>query len=185
MDSLLQAASDAAKQTGAGKQPKFTELQQLCLSFVRSAKGNAAVDYIQPIEASGSDQVVELPEAETNTAAAKKRKSLNDDKNEGVYSKKHMVESWKEKYFESMTNNDDRLCKAKIRKIELESYNLLLKNISLERALDLRDHEIFALRSAISANLNEIPSYLSEFRLEEEVTAHIEETSDPTQNYLE
>lgn len=31
--------SDAAKQTGVGKQRKLTELQELCLSFVRAAKG--------------------------------------------------------------------------------------------------------------------------------------------------
>lgn len=31
--------NDAAKQTGVGKQKKLSELQELCLSFVRSAKG--------------------------------------------------------------------------------------------------------------------------------------------------
>lgn len=31
--------SDAAKQTGVGKQKKMSEFQELCLSFIRAAKG--------------------------------------------------------------------------------------------------------------------------------------------------
>lgn len=172
MKSRLKAASDAAKQTGSGKQPQLTELQKLCLSFVRSAKGNAAVDYVQPIEASGSDQAANLEEIEEPTVSQKRRPPAEDDKNEKVYLKKNKFESWKEKYFESMASNDERLIDAQIRKIELQSYNLLLQNIGLEKSLELQDHEILALRSTISPNLSSIPSHLTQFIVEEELVVN-------------
>lgn len=142
---------------------------------MRSAKGDAAVDYIQPIEASGNEKVIDLDAIEEPKISAKKRKFPNDDDaSQKVYSKKHVSESWKEKYFQSMSNNDERICEAKLRKIELESYNLLLQNIGLEKSLGLQDHEIIALRSTISPNLASVPSYLTQFLLEEEPFVTVE-----------
>lgn len=158
--------NDAAKQTGAGKQPPWTDFQNLCVSFVRSAKGNVAVDYIQPIEASGNDHVIDLEKNVALTSSKKKRKLSDDVKYERAHSKKHMPDLWKEKYFESITNNDEKLSSAKIKKIELESYHILLQSIILEKRLELSETEILGLRSAISSNLTKIPSYLSEIAVE-------------------
>lgn len=46
------------KMTGVGRQKPLSIFDQLCLGFVREAKGNTAVDYISSVpEPSGSDQV--------------------------------------------------------------------------------------------------------------------------------
>lgn len=161
----------------------MTELQNLCLSFVRNAKGNAAVDYIQSVEASGSDQIKNVSKIEE--PKTKKRRSSKDDNDERVYSKKHMPELWKEKYFQLMSNNDERLCNAKIRKIELESYHLLLQNIDLEKSMGLQAHEIYALRSEISPNLAKIPSYLTKIVLEDDPMTNTNESTDEADSFSE
>lgn len=115
----FQAANDAAKQTGAGKQPKLTEFQEMCLSFVSSAKGPTAVNYIDTNEPSGTDSVrtndsankgsidsdidfIELvgPDPEL-TSRTKKRKvsGVHDKSYDKTHSKTH-CDSWKEKYFD-------------------------------------------------------------------------------------
>lgn len=147
---------------------------------MRAAKGNATVDYVQSIEPSGTDSVCDL-EQEMNSESIQieissedrlrdvvdletnKNRKLDYNKNDRVYDKKQASESWKEKYFDQMTSNDNKLCTANIQMAELKSYNLLLRNMDLEKSLGLTAPDIAGLRAVISPNLINLPSYLTNF----------------------
>lgn len=45
------------------------------------------------------------------------------------------TEQWKEPYFKTFMANDEKRCKVELMKTQLESYNLLLDNILLEKNL--------------------------------------------------
>lgn len=146
----FQAANDAAKQTGAGKQPKLTEFQEMCLAFVSSSKGSTAVNYIQTIEPSGTDKVVyhdsvlkdisneidvdNFDPDETFRFRSQSQPRKRKTHTQTAESEKGQSEPWKEKYFKSMLNNEEKFTEAGIRKAHLKSYNLLLRNISLEKS---------------------------------------------------
>lgn len=127
----------------------MTEFQELCLSFVSSAKGSTAVNYIETNEPLGTDASTTHDSIEDNSvelnideidpdptfrfqSKIQKVSAVNDNK-----SGRTGGDSWKEKYFKSMITNDAKFNEAGIRKADLKSYNLLLKNIQLEKSLGL------------------------------------------------
>lgn len=135
--------------------------------------GSAAVDYINTIEPSGSNAISnsskendfanidEVITIDSIPSVAKKRKT-------SVVYNKSQNESWKEKYFQNMVEIDEKYNEANIRKADLKSYNLLLRSMSLEKTLQLKEHEIIGLRSSISPNLVLLPTHFSEFTVVEE-----------------
>lgn len=137
--------------------------------------GSAAVEYINTPEPSGSSAVSlnncnvnDFGDSDevmfgwsTSSVPPKKRKQ------NAVYNRPQ-AESWKEKYFQNMVDNEKNHNEASIRKADLKSYNLLLRNISLEKSLELKEHEVVGLRSSISPRLMNFPIHFSEFAVVEE-----------------
>lgn len=111
--------------------------------------GDSAVDYVTNVEASGSGDV----SIKENLQPPPKRKKT--------------AEQWKEKYFETIVNNDEKLSEANIKKANLKSYYKLLKSMHLEKQMHLKDYEINYLRATISDTLNDHPNYLSSYEIED------------------
>lgn len=107
------------------------------------------MDYITDVEPSGSDAVSCKVDEEP---PSKKKKS---------------GESWKEKYFESIVNVEEKLSDPEIKKKQLKAYHTLLKCIKLEEELKLKEYEISYLRVTISTTLNEYPSHHSTYEVEQ------------------
>lgn len=148
--------SDKIKQTGSGKQKRLSEFNNLCLSFVRAAKGSAVVDYITTTEPSGSSSAKQANDnsqsCEPKEPVAKRAKNADDDRELALFSdnfddeqgqpnktskRKKYSDDWKEKYFESIAKNEDVLCQTKAVTSTMKSYNLLLNSIKLEKELGL------------------------------------------------
>lgn len=138
------------KKTGVGKRKKLSAFENLCLDFVKSAKGGTAVDYITDAEPSGSGDMAHIEDEDLLPQPKRMKKT---------------AEMWKEKYFASIVNVEEKTSEAGIKASLLNAYHTLLQSIQLEETMHLTDIQINALRSTISPSLAEYPSYLSSYEV--------------------
>lgn len=127
--------------TGNGKKRPLSELNQLCLQFVRLAKGDTAVDYIGSVaEPTASDSVPKnltqsltgnrKPHASTRVPKKENKKNLTSDE-----IPKTPTTSWKKEMFEKLILNDGEHLAIQTLQSHLKCYNLLLRNMELEKTL--------------------------------------------------
>lgn len=117
---------------------------------MKSAKGETVVDYITEAELSGSGDLADDKSEDLSPPPKRSKKS---------------AEVWKETYFESFVNVEEKTCEVGIKKSLLKSYHTLLQCIQLEESMCLTDIQINCLRSTISPSLTEYPSYLSSYEV--------------------
>lgn len=87
-------------------------------------KGDSAVDYVTPLEPAGTNEVI-VPEELQDCQSVAKTSSK----------KKKKEEDWKEKYLQSLVNVDEKRCDSELMVTKLKPYNMLLRNIELEKSL--------------------------------------------------
>lgn len=137
----FQTKNDKMKMTGVGRQKPLSIFDQLCLGFVREAKRNTAVDYISSVpEPSGSDQV-SLPvnrKANMNEVTAppllpepecpKKKKKIERETGESS-------STWKKDFLDHVRTTDSSRIEAELKIFGLKEYNLILRNMQIEKDL--------------------------------------------------
>lgn len=125
-------------------------------------KGAAAVDYIESLpEPSGTNVAAQSESSENRAIAsenvpsvAKKRRSLPVKEN---------VPNWRKDYFEHFKTTDQTRCEAEVQISRLKQYNLVLRNMQLERDLNLSQQDIYTIRLSINADLNDLPAFTTEY----------------------
>lgn len=133
---------------------KFLFFSKLNSYLFYPFKGKTAVDYVTNLESSGNDSP-KLP------------LDLTEEDFQPPPKKKMSAEMWKEKYFASIVNVEEKSSDAEIKKAHLKAYHTLLQCIQMEEKMGLKDYEISYLRSTVSATLSEYPSYLSTYCVED------------------
>lgn len=130
-------------QSGSGKQPKLTEFQELCIGFVRAAKGDSIVDGIHGvIEPSGTNQSsLTQPKhpAKGKGKGSTSTISLCDDDDDiqpkpAKKSQKYDDE-WKKGFFNSIQSIEEDRATITKKMDALKCYNLALKNMFYEKQL--------------------------------------------------
>lgn len=133
---INQAQNDKINQTGSGKQAKLTEFQELCLAFVRAAKGDAVVDCIHGVtEPSGSSAAtLTLPKKLSSGKRDQPNAKGNKNKPTSTIQKKDDSE-WKKDFFSSIQSIEESRASIVEKKNALKCYNLALKNMYYEKQL--------------------------------------------------
>lgn len=111
--------------------------------------GDTAIDGITDQEPSGSSSVVNTEDSFEPPA------------------KKKSAEQWKEKYFKSIVDVGEKSSSAGVQKSKLKAYHTLLQCIQMEKQMKLKDFEINYLRSTISPTLNDYPTHLTSYTIED------------------
>lgn len=140
---------------------------ELCLSFVKEAKGNAAVDYITSVpEPQGTDSSLSVDPVTIDKLA------VNRSKIPGPYkmtkkterANEHaQISSWKQDFLSHIKETDEFRTSAELKIFELKEYNLVLRNMQLEQALGLNHKAIEDLRSTVNPSLNRYPRHTTEY----------------------
>lgn len=166
----IQALSDKMKKTGIGKQKPLSEFNELCLEFVKQAKGKYAVDYIPSVsEPDGTN----LSSSSVDRAAytshniqipigPKKKKKNGTISNLSTKENITVGSSWKQELIDHIKDSDASRISAELKVFKLKEYNLVLRNLQLERELSLGRNEIINLRNDINPELNSYPQFSTE-----------------------
>lgn len=198
--------NDHLKMTGLGRQKQLSEFNQLCLEFIKKAKGcslstlsirlfitininsgsilkgNAAVEYIQSTpEPVGTD----MPLAGGTKNAQGSEFSLESLPKPGTAKKRrtetqkeNVPSNWKKEYFEHFKSTDQTRCEAKLQLISLKQYNFVLRNMELEKTLCLSQQQISTIRLSIDPDLNRYPTYSMEYVTEFEKSVDTVDSGD-------
>lgn len=155
--------------TGIGKQKPLGEFNELCLSFVKEAKGNSAVDYISSVpEPGGSNEgsssirttVNSQPPLQDPTVPRPKKQKKNETLTIRSMEKDSPVDStWKTELINHIKVTDESRVAAELNIFKLKEYNLILRNLQLERDLGLSQKGIENLRNDINPELNRYPHF--------------------------
>lgn len=120
-------------QTGSGKQPQLTEFQQLCIGFVRAAKGESLLDGIAGSrEPSASNETTTSSNPDLGDSVEEFDRSTSQ-----VPKKKIVEEVWKKKFFAKLESLEESRHAAEMKKTNLQCYNLVLRNMCLEKQLGI------------------------------------------------
>lgn len=99
-------------------------INRIC--FNTCFKGKTAVDYITDVEPLVTDSV----STENIQTQESKHESTTVERN-----KKTEKSDWREKYYNSILETDEKKIGSEVLMTKLKSYNLLLKNIELENKM--------------------------------------------------
>lgn len=73
------------------------------------------------------------------------------------------VKDWRQQYFKNSQKLEKERHDAEIKRVKLQSYNLVLKNMNLERKLALDEATIQNIRLSVAPELIEYPTFFTEF----------------------
>lgn len=163
------ALNDKLKMTGVGRQKPLTPFNELCLDFVRQAKGNTAVDYIASVpEPQGTDQRLAIITSNTNGTPStsntlpaelvqrKKKRKIESSSVSTNAMNVHDPVHWRQDLLKHIKETDEKIS-------DLKEYYLFLRNIQIEKELGLSDKEIESLRNQVNPALNRYPRFATEF----------------------
>lgn len=128
------------KATGLGKQKNLSEFEDLCVSFVREAKGNEVIEGINNVVEPSATNTIDLTPTTTENVILSSTpylRSANQKKRKHPSPVSTTKTDWREQYFQGAQALEKERHEAELKRVRLESYNLVLKNMTLEEQLGI------------------------------------------------